>query len=32
MTLAKFEKIMFPIVYAIALVVIILDMMVWRPY
>jgi Na+-transporting methylmalonyl-CoA/oxaloacetate decarboxylase beta subunit len=30
--LSKCESIVFPIVYAIALVVIVLDLMVWRPY
>jgi len=30
--LSKFESIVFHIVYAIALVVLVLDLMVWRPY
>jgi len=32
MKMEKFEKFMFAVVYAFALVVIVLDMMVWRPY
>ena len=32
MKLENFEKVLFAMVYAFALVVIVLDMMVWRPY